>query len=168
MNDTVNTQGATENTAGTVDTTSDSANKTFTQAEVNSLIKERLDRERSKYKDFDDLKAKAAKYDEMEEASKSELQKMSEKAMSLETELNSMKKAAEVRKIRDEVAKETGVPASLLTGETQEDCKAQAEAIKEFARPSEYPTVKDGGETNKITGRSAKAAFNEWATNALI
>ena len=44
--------------------------KTLTQSEVNNLIKERLERERTKYKDFEDLKAKAAKFDEMEKASK--------------------------------------------------------------------------------------------------
>ena len=164
MNETVNQEQATN----TQEQTQESADRTFTQSEVNNLIKERLERERSKYKDFDDLKAKAAKFDEMEEANKSELQKMSEKAQSLEAELNAMKKAAEVRSIREKVATETGVPASLLTGETQEDCKAQAEAIKDFAHPKEYPTVKDGGEikyTNQTT--SAKTAFKEWANRTL-
>lgn len=161
MSETVNTQEATTNTSESA------AEKTFTQAELDNIVKERLQRERSKYEGFEDLKKKAAKFDEMEEANKSELQKMSEKALSLENELNSMKKAAEIQTIREKVAAETGVPASLLTGDTQEDCKAQAEAIKDFARPKSYPTVKDGGEVNKLTNRNARDAFREWASAAL-
>lgn len=38
--------------------------KTFTQAEMDSIIEGRLARERQKYADYDDLKEKASKYDE--------------------------------------------------------------------------------------------------------
>ena len=34
--------------------------RTFTQVEMNAIISDRLTRERSKYADYDDLKAKAA------------------------------------------------------------------------------------------------------------
>lgn len=163
MNETVNTQEATTNTA----TAEQPADKTFTQAELDSIVKDRLTRERAKYEGFEDLKKKAAKFDEMEEANKTELQKMSEKAQALENELNSMKKAAEIQAIRDEVAKETGVPASLLTGDTKDDCKAQAEAIKEFAHPKDYPTVKDGGEVNRLNTKTTKDSFSTWASEVL-
>lgn len=160
MNDTVNAQG----NATTNEATED---KTFTQAELDKIVGERLSRERAKYEGFDKLKEKAAKYDEMEEANKTELQKMSEKAQALEAEVASMKKAAEIRELRDKVAKETGVPASLLTGDTEEVCKAQADAIKEFASPKSYPTVKDGGEVNNLTKRTSKEAFKEFVSEVL-
>lgn len=73
------------------------------------------------------------KLDEIEEANKSELQKATERANNLEAELNGLKKAEEVRLMRENVAKETGVPSSLLNGDTEESCKAQAEAIKAYA-----------------------------------
>ena len=41
----------------------------------------------------------------------------------------------------------TGVPAGLLSGASEEDCTAQAQAILEFARPG-YPSVRDGGEAD--------------------
>ncbi|MBR4514596.1 MAG: hypothetical protein IKO61_06900, partial [Lachnospiraceae bacterium] len=41
----------------------------------NRIIADRVQRERSKYNDYDSLKEKAAKYDAHEEASKTELQK---------------------------------------------------------------------------------------------
>ena len=39
--------------------------KTFTQAEVDSIIEGRLAREHEKYADYDSLKDKAGKYDEI-------------------------------------------------------------------------------------------------------
>lgn len=37
--------------------------RTFTQAEVNSIVADRLTRERTKYADYDDLKTKAQQFD---------------------------------------------------------------------------------------------------------
>lgn len=136
--------------------------RTFTQEEVDRIVGDRLQRERAKYADFDALKEKAAKFDEAEQAQKSELQKATERASALEAELNTLKRAAEVRGIRDQVAKETGVPASLLTAETEEACKEQAEAIKAFANPSGYPTVKDAGEVMKNMSGTPQNSFSEW------
>lgn len=119
--------------------------KTFTQAEVDKIVSERLCRDRAKYADYEDLKAKAGKYDEMEEASKSELQKATERASDLQRQLDDMKAAENIRIIRERVSQETGVPAALLTAGTEDDCKAQADAIKAYATPM-YPSVKDAGE----------------------
>ena len=137
-------------------------NRTFTQDEVNAIVGKRLAEEKGKYADYEDLKAKAAKYDEAEEASKSELQKAVERANHLEAELNERKKNDEVRQTREKIANETGIPANLLTGDTEEACKAQAEAIKAFAQPSGYPKVKDGGEVPKIPSGNPKASFAEF------
>ena len=141
----------------------ETATKTFTQEEVNAIVADRLDRERKKYEGFDELKEKATKFDEMAEAQKSELQKATERADALAKELDGMKKAESVRTIREQVAKETGVPASLLTFETEEDCKTQAQQILNFSKPAGYPSVKDGGEVQHAPA-SAKPeeAFKEW------
>ena len=126
--------------------TSTAEQQTFTQDELNKIVGERLARERDKYSDYDELKKKAAAFDEAQEAQKSELQKAQDRALALEAELNGLKKRDEARTVRETVATETGVPASLLTGETVDDCKAQAEEILKFARPDGYPKVVDGGE----------------------
>lgn len=133
--------------------------RTFTQEEVNAIVGKRLAEEKGKYSDYEDLKAKAAKYDEAEEAQKTELQKVTERANNLEAELSQIKKANEVRTMRENVSKETGIPANLLTGATEEECKAQADAIKAFAQPSGYPKVRDGGEIPKQPGGSAVQQF---------
>ena len=136
--------------------------KVFTQEELDQMIGDRLARERAKYADYESLKEKAEKFDQIEEESKTELQKMTEKADSLQAKLDEMQKAEEVRAIREEVSSLTNVPANLLTGETKEDCEAQAKAILSFAKPDGYPAVKDGGEVTKQPTGTAKEQFTEW------
>lgn len=116
--------------------------RTFTQAEMDAIIGDRLNRERKKYADYEDLKAKAEKFDELKNASKTELQKATEKATALEQELNTLKTQQKVAAIRAKVAQEMGVPADLLFGEEEEACKKQAEAILKFAQPDTYPGIR--------------------------
>lgn len=130
------TPGETGNTAG-------NAAETFTQEQVDAIVKDRLSRERDKYKDYADLKNKAAEYDKQQEANKTELQKAQEQAESLKKELAGMKEQEKIRGIRKKVSGDTGVPEDLLTGNSEEDCKAQAEAILKFAKGSKYPGIKE-------------------------
>ena len=140
--------------------------KTFTQEEVNAIVGERLARDRERFADYDSLREKAAKFDEMEEASKSELQKATEKAEKLESELKSYKKAEELRIIREKVASETGVPANLLTAETEEACQEQAKGILAFKGDISYPILKDGGEVQGAPKGTTRQQFAEWANKA--
>lgn len=104
--------------------------RTFTQEEVNSIVADRLSRERAKYADYDDLKAKASQYD------------------TTKAQLDALNSANARRDMIARVAAATGCPAELLTGDTEEACTAQAQAITAFAKtqqPAGYPNVKDGG-----------------------
>lgn len=134
--------------------------KTFTQADVNRIVAERV----SDFKDYDELKAKAAKYDEAEEANKTELEKEQEKNAALQKELDALKSAAELQKMHEEVSKESGVPAELLTASTKDECIAQAEKIKAYAKP-DYPQVKDAGEPHTTSKRSTREQFADWMDN---
>lgn len=125
---------------------------TFTQAQLDAILTERLARERAKYQDYEDLKAKAAKFDAAEAAGKTELQKATEKAAELQKKLDEMTAANTRREIREKIARETGVPADLLSGDTEEACKAQAEKINAYARPTAYPAVPDAGELPQRAG----------------
>ena len=149
--------------------------KTFTQEEVNSIVQERLFKERKKYEGFDEIKAKADKFDEMEEASKTELQRANDRVKTLETELNALKAENEVKAITppqyhrllegEKVSQATSIPTNLLTGATEEECLAQAQAIRAFANPS-YPEVKDAGEVVNIGKPTTRDQFNQWAAEA--
>ena len=104
--------------------------RTFTQEEVNIIVADRLNRERAKYADYDDLKAKASQYD------------------TTKAQLDALNSANARRDMIARVAAATGCPAELLTGDTEEACTAQAQAITAFAKsqqPAGYPNVKDGG-----------------------
>ena len=57
-----------QETNGTAAETQENEQRTFTQAEMNAIIQDRLTRERGKYADYEALKAKAAKFDAAEEA----------------------------------------------------------------------------------------------------
>jgi response regulator RpfG family c-di-GMP phosphodiesterase len=98
-------------------------------------------------------------------SSADELAKAKAKLQKLETELTGMKAAETVRQIREKVASEKKIPAKLLTGETEEVCAAQADAILTFAGSQNTLSVGDGGEAQKIGASDAKAQFAEWAKN---
>lgn len=155
-NETVNQENATKVTG--------EGEKTFTQAELDSIVQDRLKREREKYGDYNALKEKAARLDQIEEDAKTELQKAQERAEKLQAELSAIKHTEEIRNIRDKVAQTTGVPANLLSGETEESCTEQANAILSFKSSTPYPTVKDGGEVQISNKMDARSAFKEWAS----
>lgn len=157
MEKTVETQGK-----STEDVKNQVTPKTFTQDEVNAIIKSRIHDEKSKYSDYEELKAKAAKFDEAEEANKTELQKAVERVAALEAQNEKLTKEREISTIRQKVSNETGVPSNLLFGATEEECKEQAQSILDFAKPGAYPTVKDGGEVNHTGADTAERQFEEW------
>lgn len=136
--------------------------RTFTQAELNAIVQERVGETKAKYGDYEELKAKAIKYDEQVEAEKSELQKANERADGLQAELDAIRTAQQVRTMREDVATAKGVPASLLTGSTQEECEAQADALVKWAKPSGYPKVPDGGDPLGHAKKTTREQFKEW------
>ena len=143
-------------TTETTETQEPKAEKTFTQSELDRIVQERV-------KEMNEYKAKAAKYDEMEEANKSELQKAQDKAAKLEKELNELKHGNEIRDIRAKVSGEKGVPVDLLTGETEEACVQQAEAILKFAQNNTgFSYVPDGGEVKTTAKKTTANQFADW------
>ena len=138
------------------------AGKTFTQAELEEIIADRLFRERAKYADYDAIKEKAAKYDAAEEANKTELQKATELAAKEKARADSLQKQFDTAQARAKVSAETGVPASLLTGSTEEECKKQAEALKQWRRPDGYPNTNDPGAIPPGGGGKTRDQFSDW------
>jgi hypothetical protein len=108
-----------------------------TQDDLNRIIKERVDRERAKYSDYSDLKAKASKYAEFEESQKSELQRATERAEALDKELSQIRSARQIETWKGEIAAVTKVPAELLSGSTQEELQASAEKLKPYLEASQ-------------------------------
>lgn len=104
---------------------------------INTLTKER-----------DDLKTQAEKYADYND---------------ILGQRNALQKDIDTRNARDKVSSDTGVPASLLTGDTEEACRAQAEALTKWrgTAPS-YPDTHDGGEVSAPSGGSTAEQFERW------
>lgn len=96
------------------------------------------------------------------EQSGKDLDKAQKQIDALTAELNGMKTAESIRLIREKVAGEKKVPASLLSGETEEVCAEQADAILAFAQPK-YPSVRDRGEVSNPPTITTRDKFAEWA-----
>ncbi len=114
-----------------------------TQEDLDKVIGARLAREREKYADYDDLKAAARKLAEAE------------------ARLTQIDAQAALDKIRNDVAKEAGVPADLLRGSTKEELAAHAAALAEVlkAHPS-VPVIPTQGATPGVSDAdSARRAF---------
>lgn len=78
-----------------------------------------------RYADYDALKAKAEKFDQAEQAAKSDAEKQAEALANLQRENESLKVAA----LRAEVAATKGVDPDLLTGSTKEELEAAADKL---------------------------------------
>lgn len=118
-----------------------------TQEDLDKIISDRLARERAKYADYDEVKAKAKAHDEYVASQKTETERLAE---ALEAE---KRRVAELttESLRNRVAAEKGVPAALLSGETEEALVASAEALIAFRADQEKtprgPHVPNEGRT---------------------
>ncbi len=95
-------------------------------------------------------KAKADKWDEQEEANKSELDKAREAAQAAQAELDALKKAKAHSDLVGKVSAETGIPAHLLHGDTEEELSESAKQLASFIEASKptFPTDKGGSTSN--------------------
>ena len=96
-----------------------------------------------------------------------ELQQARDQIRQLQTDLDAMKNAEAIRLTREKVAGEMKIPASLLTGETEEACAQQAKAILEFAKPKSYPVLPDGGSPANPSSPATRDKFAAWAAENL-
>ena len=95
------------------------------------------------------------------------LQEAQQQIAQLTEELTGMKKAETIRLTREKVAGEKKIPANLLTGETEEACAAQADAILAFAQPGGYPRLRDAGEPSRTSTAQTRDRFADWAKDNL-
>ena len=95
------------------------------QAELDRIVEQRLARERAKYADYDDLKAKA------EKAAQAEKDKLSVEERNAKeiAELKASLAARDLNALRAEVAAAKGVPATHISGNTREEMEASADDL---------------------------------------
>ena len=136
-----------------------------TQERLNEILKERLERVkeqvRSEFKDYDELKAKAAQLDELKTSSQTELGKLNDEVSKLKDDIANRDKADELNAIKTKVAKETGVPVELIQGDTEETMTAFAQSVAEFAKKPSAPNLNESGRSAQ--GSAAKTPADEFA-----
>lgn len=109
--------------------------RSFTQSDVERIVGERLARERGKYADYDDLKAKASQFDELQTSQQSDLERLTSERDTLKTQ--SETSTAENMRLR--VALEKKLPAELidrLQGSTKDELEADAEELLKLVKPA--------------------------------
>lgn len=136
------------------------------QEELDRIIQARLARDRAKFADYDDLKKAAERLNQIEEANKTEAEKAAARAEAAE------KRAAELeaKALRAEVANTKGVPAALLTGSTQEELEAAADALIAFRGESKVAGPSSTS-LNRVNSNTVKGStgdqFADFFTNQL-
>ncbi|MGW0245060.1 hypothetical protein ACWDYH_00280 [Nocardia goodfellowii] len=120
------------------------------QEDLDRIIQTRLAREQSKFADYDTLKEKAGKFDQAETEKLSEIEKASQRAEAAEKLVAEM----QLDKLRRDVADAKGIPASLVTGTTQEEMEAAADALISWreANPDQVPNSTPGPRPNPQQG----------------
>ena len=134
--------------------------KTFSQADVDRMIADRLAREQKKYADYGDLKAAKEELDKLKEGQKSELEKANaarEKAEAKAKEFEAKMKLMELNALKSKLAAEAGIPAEFadrIRGEDETSVKADIEELKKI-----FP------QRAAVGGRGAPTANNSPATD---
>lgn len=122
---------------------------------LDKIIGARLARERAKYADYADLKAKAEQFDKVSKTAE-------QRIAAVENEL----KAEREQGIRKDVAADKGVPVGLLKGKTREECEAEADELLAFRGKVEKPKPA-GGALKTTFGSDTKLDPKERAAQLL-
>lgn len=163
MSDTNNTQleGQSTEPQGTQQAEPTQGGSTYTppatQADLDRIVENRLQRERQKYSDYDQLKAQAEQMQGLV-AERDSLRSQLETANS---ELSTYKANDQRRQWAVEVAQETGVPADVLRGDSKEDMLAHASSLKSYLMPSAPRVGSDGRQPQNQAKPTLQQSFAE-------
>lgn len=152
--------------AGNESTSNDEFKPITSQEDLDKLIGSRINKVKSQFADYADIKTKAEEFDKAQEASKSELQKERETREAAEKERDTLRQS----NWRAEVALEKGLTASQakrLVGSTKEEFAADADELladlgdQKPAKEKKDPTkLRSGssGSSDQLTGKEKAAA----------
>lgn len=117
-------------------------NPITTQEQLDSLIKERINRLNEKHqKELDEFKTKYSDYDELKTNSlnySNDLEKLQKKVSDYETQIKEMDtkvKAYELHSVKQQIAIDAGIPLALadkLSGTTTEELRKDAEQMASY------------------------------------
>lgn len=147
----VNPSTETDNTSGATSAAGDGFKAITSQEELNRVLSDRLERERAKFADYRDVKAKAAQLDALTEAKKTDEQKLNDRIAALESEATKARADA----LRMRIASKHGIgdeDADLfLTGTDEETLTRQAQRLADRAATRKPGIVSPREGTNQST-----------------
>lgn len=100
------------------------------QDAFDALVKDRISRERAKFADYDDLKRAAQQAADAKTQADQALADALARAETAEGKVRGFETEKQLAAWRDEVAKATSIPASVLRGSTKEELEAHAAELK--------------------------------------
>lgn len=114
-----------------------------TQEELDTIIKERIRRERDKYSDYESTKTRLTQLEQENSELKSVLEANKQSLTDKDTELGQLQSVVtgyETAALRTKIALQSGLPYDLadrLVGTDEESLKRDAERLAGFIRPSQ-------------------------------
>ena len=126
------------------------------QEQLDKVLSKRLERERAKYSDYEELKQKAAEAAD----SRSEVEKLHDRVKELEQERH--QSALEAAKAK--AASEYGVPADLLVGDDTDAIEAHAKRLSENVA-AQAPST--GAYVKNVGRDDAEASVESYARRML-
>ena len=126
------------------------------QEQLDKVLSKRLERERAKYADYEELKQKAAEAAD----SRSEVEKLHDRVKELEQERH--QSAVEAAKAK--AASEYGVPADLLVGDDTDAVEAHAKRLAEYVA-AQAPST--GAYVKNVGRDDAEASVESYARRML-
>lgn len=141
--------------------------KVLPQSEVDGIIEKRLERERGKYSDYEDLKAKAVKVDSIASEYESKLKEKDTKIGELSTEVTTAKLGVTKVKIANEF-KLSDEAQEFLTGDSEEKLREQAEKLSKVGGGKKVVITKKGkpSDNDGKAGDSKSIARNLFGRNS--
>ena len=154
-----NTQQDQDAAGKTGDSNTDGFKPITSQEEFNRILAQRLERERSKFADYDDLKAKASKYDKVVESQKTAEQRLQEQLQQAERRAQEAERTA----LRVRIATEFGVPQEAVHGDDEASMRTTAQKLVEWRDSNKRPvptpkSLKSGSAGERDEGGSRAAA----------
>lgn len=130
----------------------------FSQDEVNDIVGKRVEREREKFSDYDDLKEKAGAVDTLKSETDEKLKKAGETEADLKKQLEGAKLQTEKVKIVGEFKLSEDL-AEFVTGESADEMRKRAEKLAKGVKPSKVEIDKkpkpedDKNNSKKLAGK---------------
>lgn len=135
----------------------------LTNDQVNALLAKQKREMAEKFADYDDLRAKASKLDEIEQASKSELQKLLDENTTLKTRVEFFEREKQVAAWAAEITKDSGIPPEALRGNTKEELEQHFNVLSALVPKQQQKrhVVPPGTPSGEQTGSRAAAALRQ-------